>query len=82
MAIWQDLESCFEDCNRIEAIIYLSGEIHYSFLEKARKSCLLKVKKELQKFLLKVNVYQANFIKPHTGETEITHFQTENIRID
>lgn len=80
--IWQDLDSCFKDRIRTGAIINLNIKDPIEFFRKARKSFVLKVRQELKKSLLKVNVILAKFMKPSSGEEEIKHFQTKNRIID
>ncbi|XP_030755995.1 uncharacterized protein LOC115882219 [Sitophilus oryzae] len=53
------------------------------FLKRAFKSFSLKIKKELKQSLLKVNaIFSANFVKPHTAETDVKTFLTKNEIID
>nr|CAH7768883.1 unnamed protein product [Callosobruchus chinensis] len=81
--MWIDLESCFENRIRTGAIVNLSVKDPVEFFTRARRSFICKVKKELQRSLLKVNViFLAKFIKPSSGEEEIKHFQTKNRVID
>ncbi|XP_074025815.1 uncharacterized protein [Leptinotarsa decemlineata] len=81
--IWQDLESCFNSRVRTGAIINLKIKDPTEFFDKAYRSFICKVRKELKKTLLKVNViFLANFMKPQTGETDIKHFQTKNRILD
>nr|CAH7717106.1 unnamed protein product [Callosobruchus chinensis] len=81
--MWIDLESCFENRIRTGAIVNLSVKDPVEFFTRARRSFIYKVKKELQRSLLKVNViFLAKFIKPSSGEEEIKHFQTKNRVID
>nr|CAI5852102.1 unnamed protein product [Callosobruchus analis] len=80
--MWIDLESCFEKRIRTGAIVNLSVKDPVEFFTRARRSFICKVKKELQRSLLKVNViFLAKFIKP-SGEEDIKHFQTKNRVID
>nr|CAI5829836.1 unnamed protein product [Callosobruchus analis] len=81
--MWIDLESCFESRVRTGAIVNLNIKDPVEFFTRAKKSFICKVKKELQRSLLKVNViFLAKFIKPSSGEDDIEHFQTKNRVID
>nr|CAI5848854.1 unnamed protein product [Callosobruchus analis] len=77
--LWMYLESCFESRVRTGAIVNLNIKDPVEFFTRAKKSFICKVKKELQRSLLKVNVnFLAKFIKPSSGEEDIKHFQTKN----
>lgn len=81
--MWQDVDSCLQNRVRTGAIVNLSIKDPLELYNKARRSFIFKVRKELETSLLKVNVvFLANFIKPQTGETDIKHLQTKNRIID
>nr|CAH7715697.1 unnamed protein product [Callosobruchus chinensis] len=54
--MWIDLESCFENRIRTGAIVNLSVKDPVEFFARARRSFICKVKKELQRTLLKNNI--------------------------
>nr|CAH7733270.1 unnamed protein product [Callosobruchus chinensis] len=56
--MWIDLESCFENRIRTGAIVNLSVKDPVEFFTRARRSFICKVKKELQRSLLKLEEFQ------------------------
>lgn len=81
--MWEDIESCFNSRIRTGFISNHNIKDPFIFLNKAFKSFSIKIKNELKKSMLKVNVaFSANFIKPQSGEIDLKTFCTKSYSID
>jgi len=81
--LWEDLKFCFDGRIRTGFITNVNIKEPTVFLNKAFKCFSIKIKKDVQKSMLKVNVtFSANFIKPQTGEIDLKTFNTKNQVID
>ncbi|EFA11742.1 hypothetical protein TcasGA2_TC005292 [Tribolium castaneum] len=81
--LWEDLNSCFKGRIRSGFISNIHIKDPAIFLTRAYKSFVLKIKKELAKSMLKVNVvFSGNFIQPSTLEIDLKTFATRNNHID
>lgn len=80
---WQDINSCFKSRMKTGVITNFKIKEPKMFFKKAFRSFSIKIKKELKKSLLKVNVeFISLFVKPQNGETDFKHFNTRNAVID
>lgn len=82
--VWQDVDSCFKGRIKTGSIINLKFKDPKIFLDKCFKVFVGRIKKEIVKSLLKVNVgLVCKYIKPHDNlDRSIKHFQTQNVTID
>ena len=77
---WQDVESCFQQRIRTGFISnhHVKDPLQF-FFQQSFKCFMFRIKKEVKNSMLKVNViFSANFIQPHSSETDIKTFSTKN----